>query len=103
MIILTDSQKEMVIKLLKVGLKAHGEIWVFGSRINPTTVKQFSDLDLVFIGTPPLGALQIEELKELFSASDLPFRVDLCNFADLPKALQAEVTKHHELLFKSPL
>lgn len=101
MILLEDSQKEIVVDLLKVGLKTRGEIWVFGSRIKPKLKKQFSDLDLVFIGASPLLGTQIEEIKELFSASNLPFKVDLCNMSDLLLAIQSEIMLNHELLYKS--
>lgn len=98
MILLTKSEKDTVINLLNNRLKVKGEVWVFGSRIKPVLEKKFSDLDLVFVGTPPLTALQIEEIKEHFSASDLPFRVDLCNLVDLPPAVQESINTQHEVL-----
>lgn len=101
MIHITEAQKKQVIQLLQMGLKEKGEIWVFGSRIKSNLEKKFSDLDLVFVGMPALTGRHLEELKELFTASDLPFKVDICNLGDLPTEIQVRVQQHHECLYHS--
>jgi predicted nucleotidyltransferase len=76
-----------------------GEIWAFGSRVRVGAAKKFSDLDLTFVGSKVLSSLEIEKLKEQFSSSDLPFKIDLCNLIDLPEAIQKSITKEHVVLW----
>lgn len=52
------------------------DVWVFGSRAGGRP-KPYSDLDLAILGSQPLSIGLLGELSEAFSASDLPFRVDL--------------------------
>ncbi len=56
------------------------EVWAFGSRVTGK-VKPFSDLDLAIIGSEPVPASILMELKEAFTESDLPFKVDLVDWA----------------------
>lgn len=102
MIRLTDRQKEIVQNILKSSIK-HGEVWAFGSRVDESKiVKKFSDLDLTFRGSPELSVIELENIKELFSASDLPFKVDICNFNDLPSAIQTSIISKHTAIYKAP-
>lgn len=55
-------------------------VWAFGSRVTGTA-KPYSDLDLAIITTRPLGLEQIAALAEAFSESDLPWKVDLIDWA----------------------
>jgi type I restriction enzyme S subunit len=56
------------------------DVWAFGSRAK-RNAKPFSDLDLAVIGTEPL-ALDIRAvLVECFSESDLPWKVDVVDWA----------------------
>ena len=48
----------------------------FGSRVDKTA-KETSDLDLVVIGDEPLDFLTPGTLRDAFSASDLPCKVDV--------------------------
>jgi predicted nucleotidyltransferase len=57
------------------------EVWAFGSRVTGK-VKPFSDLDLAVIGSEPIPALVLADLKDAFSESDLPFKVDLVDWAE---------------------
>ena len=43
--------------------------------------KKYSDLDLAIISEEPLDFLARDRLKEAFSESDLPWRVDLLDWA----------------------
>ena len=56
------------------------KVWVFGSRTKGTA-KPYSDLDLVLLTEVPLTIRQQRELEEAFSDSDLPFKVDLIDWA----------------------
>jgi type I restriction enzyme S subunit len=56
------------------------EVWAFGSRVKGTT-KPYSDLDLAIITDQPLPLVISAALSEDFSESDLPWRVDVVDWA----------------------
>jgi type I restriction enzyme S subunit len=56
------------------------EVQVFGSRATGTA-KPFSDLDLVIMGDEPLPVTTLRILRDAFDDSDLPFQVDLVEWA----------------------
>ena len=59
----------------------HGrEVWAFGSRAGGT-VKPHSDLDLAIIGDSPIPIAVSAALSDDFSESDLPWRVDVVDWA----------------------
>jgi uncharacterized protein len=56
------------------------EIWAFGSRVGGRA-RKYSDLDLCVVGDAPLPADIRAALAEDFSESDLPYKVDLVDWA----------------------
>lgn len=56
------------------------EVRAFGSRVSGT-VKKFSDLDLVVMGETPVSSSVLADLEEDFRESDLPFKVDVVDWA----------------------
>lgn len=56
------------------------EVWAFGSRAK-RTAKTYSDLDLAVIADTPLSFEVSGALREDFSESDLPWRVDIVDWA----------------------
>ena len=67
----------------------HHHFFAFGSRVvgreaDRRRVKLHSDLDLAIAGGP-LPLEQLFALREAFSQSDLPMRVDLVQAGDLPE------------------
>jgi type I restriction enzyme S subunit len=56
------------------------EVWAFGSRVS-WTARETSDLDLAIITATPLPPVRMAELREAFAESDLPFTVDLVDWA----------------------
>lgn len=56
------------------------EVKIFGSRANGTA-KPYSDLDLVIMGDEPLPVTTMRILHDAFDDSDLPFQVDLVEWA----------------------
>jgi len=78
-----------VVKALLRQHAPHHTAFAFGSRVvssaeDRARVKPHSDLDLALTGTPlPLD--QMFTLREAFSESDLPMRVDIVNMGDLPE------------------
>ena len=56
------------------------EVHVFGSRATGTA-KPHSDIDLVIMGDEPLPVTTMRILRDAFDDSDLPFQVDLVEWA----------------------
>jgi predicted nucleotidyltransferase len=56
------------------------EVWAFGSRTKGTS-RRYSDLDLAIITDAPLSLQVRGDMAEDFSESDLPFRVDILDWA----------------------
>ncbi len=76
----------IVASILKAHVPAH-EVWAFGSRANGSA-KPYSDLDLCVIAAHPLGLSARAMLAEAFSESDLPWFVDVVDWATTTKAFQ---------------
>ena len=56
------------------------EVWAFGSRAK-WKAKQYSDLDLAVITREPMSLQVSGALTEDFAESDLPFKVDVVDWA----------------------
>lgn len=56
------------------------EVWAFGSRVNGAA-KPYSDLDLAIITQQPLPLDVLGALQDAFAESDLPWRVDVVDWA----------------------
>lgn len=93
MIVQLDPHYLQIVKeILKNNIpKRH--VVVFGSRVTKT-FKPHSDLDLCIMGTNPLSLEQLDNLRESFSESDLPIRVDLVDWATISPEFRAIVEKH---------
>ncbi len=63
------------------------EVWAFGSRAR-RTAKRCSDLDLAVIGDAPLPWRTAADLADDFSDSDLPWRVDIVDWATTSNAFR---------------
>jgi len=68
----------------------HCEVWAFGSRARGTA-KPYSDLDLAIISPQPLGLSLSAALCEDFSESDLPWKVDVLDWATTSDSFKAIV------------
>ena len=63
------------------------EVRAFGSRVS-WTARETSDLDLALMTEEPLDISNMARLKESFSESNLPFRVDIVDWADTSENFQ---------------
>ncbi|WP_129632539.1 nucleotidyltransferase family protein [Candidatus Oscillochloris fontis] len=72
----------------------HYEVWAFGSRAR-RQAQRFSDLDLAIITTTPLPLRVYATLVEDFIDSDLPWRVDVLDWASITPAFQAIIVQDH--------
>ena len=94
-IILPPEQLEMVLSLTQAHLPGV-EVWAYGSRVrgNP---RRYSDLDLVAF-TEPGQSAQADDLREAFEESDLPIRVDLFLWDELPDSFHREIEREYAVL-----
>lgn len=67
------------------------EIWAYGSRVKGTA-RRGSDLDLVAFTAPEQGS-KVFDLREALEESDLPFRVSLLVWDEIPSSYQQEIER----------
>jgi type I restriction enzyme, S subunit len=72
-------QWQIVRDILQKNVPQH-DVWAFGSRAK-WTAKPYSDLDLAIISDKPLSLAVGAALAEDFSESDLPWKVDVVDWA----------------------
>ncbi|OFZ30022.1 MAG: hypothetical protein A2622_09195 [Bdellovibrionales bacterium RIFCSPHIGHO2_01_FULL_40_29] len=75
-IYLNDAQKKIVLEILTRHFP-NQKYFIFGSRATGKKLKPFSDLDIAIQSTTRLNDPSLAKASEDFSASDLPFKVDL--------------------------
>ena len=94
-IILPAEQLRLVLDLTGKHLPGI-EVWAYGSRVrgNP---RRYSDLDLVaFIRQGQ--AAKADGLREAFEESDLPIRVDLFLWDELPETFHEQIREQYAIL-----
>ena len=69
------------------------EVLVFGSRAT-WTAKEYSDLDLAIMGDEPLSLGEVSALDEALGESDLPFKVDIVEWARIDDGFRRIVRGH---------
>ncbi|MFT7401020.1 MAG: type I restriction enzyme S subunit [Hydrogenophaga sp.] len=77
------------------------EVWAFGSRAK-WTAKAYSDLDLVILGDQPLGLAVSAALADDFTESDLPWKVDVVDWATTSESFRQIIERNFVRLFVSP-
>ena len=92
---ITADQRETLVSLLDRHLP-NTQAWVYGSRVNGTS-RPGSDLDMVVFSPPEQGP-EVSELREAFEESNLPFRVDLFVWDEVPEIFQEEIERGHMVL-----
>jgi type I restriction enzyme S subunit len=66
------------------------DVRLFGSRARGTP-KPYSDLDLVIMGDTPTPLSTLGQLQEAFACSDLPWRVDVVDWANTAPEFQRHI------------
>ena len=92
---ITASQRKIILALLKRYLP-NVTVWAYGSRVKWTARPQ-SDLDMVAF-VPPEQKGRISQLKEAFEESDLPFRVDLFVWDEVPEQFRMNIEAERVVL-----
>ncbi len=91
-------------EIVKHILKKHvpnNEVWAFGSRVTGRA-KPYSDLDLCIITDKPLSLSTISALNEAFSASDLPWKVDVIDWSLTSDLFRKVIEKDKIILQTGP-
>jgi type I restriction enzyme S subunit len=78
----------------------HCEVWAFGSRAKGKA-KEFSDLDLAIIHDKPMSLDVSASLSDDFSESDLPWKVDIVDWANLSDAFR-KIIAQDKVVVQSP-
>ena len=68
------------------------KVFAFGSRATGTA-KRYSDLDLAILGDEPLPLDTMSALAEDFVESDLPFKVDVVEWARVEEAWRGTIRR----------
>ena len=82
--------------IVRVALQRHvpdREVLVFGSRAT-WTAREYSDLDLAVMGEEPLSLHAAAALDEALGDSDLPFRVDVVDWARIDDRFRRIIQRH---------
>ena len=94
---ITPQQRKSILSLLETFLP-NTTAWVYGSRVKWTS-KPNSDLDMVVFSTSnQVGKVSL--LQEAFDESDLPFRIDLHVWNDVPDQFRKNIEAERVVLFK---
>lgn len=78
------------------------EVWAFGSRAEGTA-KPYSDLDLAIITEQPMSLAQGAVLADAFAESDLPWRVDIVDWATTDAAFRRIIERDRVVVQRAGL
>ena len=71
-------------------------VWIFGSRVT-SEASEGSDVDLV-VQSPSGEALSLGKASGAFRDSNLPFTVELLDWATIPEHFRQEILKNYEVV-----
>lgn len=91
MLDLNEVHRIILCSILKKYLNGR-EVLAFGSRVDGTA-KPYSDLDLVIMGKEPLSNEITGNLKGALDESDLPFQVDILDWAITSKEFRSIINR----------
>nr|EES51714.1 MAG: DNA polymerase, beta domain protein region [Leptospirillum ferrodiazotrophum] len=90
------------LKIVQDILSAHvpdREVWAFGSRVTGKATET-SDLDLTIIGETPLDFETLAALRDAFSESRLPYKVDVVDWATISETFREIILKEKVVVQK---
>jgi len=96
MIDLQRKDLEIVRTILKASVPEY-DVWAFGSRVS-RRAWPFSDLDLAIITDHPLDFGLLGDIREAFSESDLPIRVDVLDWASVTESFREIIRNQYEII-----
>ncbi|MDE7540931.1 nucleotidyltransferase family protein [Gluconobacter sphaericus] len=96
---ITPEERAIVLRILNE-IVPDRDVRAFGSRVTGKA-KPFSDLDLAIMGDEPLPLETRAQLEEAFSASDLPWKVDVLDWAQVDIDFQTIIASSATILKKN--
>ena len=92
---LSQEHLEVVVDALRAHLPGVA-VWAYGSRVRGNA-RKYSDLDLVaFISQKQTARLG--ELRQALEDSDLPFRVDLFAWHEIPQSFHSQIRQYYAVI-----
>ncbi len=92
---ITPQQRKIISSLLETYLP-NTVTWVYGSRVKGTA-RPSSDLDMVVFASAE-QTTNVFLLREALDESDLPFRVDLFVWDEIPAQFRKNIEAEHKVL-----
>lgn len=74
------------------------EVLAYGSRVSGVNLTPDADLDIVVVSEKPISLEDMISVEQAFAESDLPFRVDIVDWAKLPESIQKAIKKENEVI-----
>lgn len=74
------------------------EVLAYGSRVTGVNLTPEADLDIVVVSEKPISLEDMISVEKAFAESDLPFRVDIVDWAKLPESLQKVIKKENVVI-----
>ncbi|MCD4830701.1 MAG: nucleotidyltransferase domain-containing protein [Anaerohalosphaeraceae bacterium] len=99
MIKISEQEFKIVYEIIDSYLPNH-EVMAFGSR-TADTAKTHSDLDIAIMGSVPVDFKTLALLKDAFSESDLPFRVDVLQWCRISPEFKKTIKFQLQTLHKA--
>jgi type I restriction enzyme S subunit len=90
---------QIVLNILRKNTPHH-EVWAFGSRAK-WTAKDYSDLDLCIVSDQALSFQVLAALEEDFAESDLPWKVDVVDWATTSASFR-EIIERDKVMVQKP-
>lgn len=99
MINVSEEQLKIILDIIKKFVP-NCEVWAFGSRYK-WTAKVHSDLDLAIVGEDKLDWIMLEDIKEAFQESNLPFRVDILDWNAISPEFKKVIEQGYEVIHEN--
>ena len=93
---IAEQDLKLVREIVRCCLPDDVHVMVYGSRSTGRNLKPFSDLDLCLKGTAPLSVETLSQLRQAFENSNLPYQVDLVDWAQLQPEFRSAIS--HDLM-----
>lgn len=72
-------------------------VYLFGSRVTPN-IKPYSDIDLAIMSQISIPSMTMALLKNELAESDLPYKVDLVDWASTDESFKAIIMQQYEVI-----
>lgn len=74
------------------------QVLAYGSRVTGVDLTPEADLDIVVVSETPISLEDMISVEKAFAESELPFRVDIVDWAKLPESIQKAIKKENVVI-----